>query len=169
MLNVIFSYGCQLPSSLARTLSDLPWCYSERWPNKKQCCLKKIYRFPCNFKNSLDCVVYMYVLHNPPSGPSAWHAPCPAWSSSGPPVDAAASSGAPSAARPAAFSGAPAPGWTGAATAAAMTATGTAASPDSASAGRSTEEHKMNKTMRETLTGTAEEPAAFALLHIYTY
>lgn len=49
------------------------------------------------------------VHHCLPSGLSAWRAPCPAWSSSGPPADAAVASGAPSAARPAASSGAPSP------------------------------------------------------------
>lgn len=72
-----------------------------------------------------------------PSGLAAWRDPCPAWSNNGPPANAAVAYGAPSAARPAASSGAPSPDWIGAEAAAVMTATGRAASPDSASTGRS--------------------------------
>lgn len=99
----------------------------------------------------MNANVRVHVYYCLPSGLSAWRAPCPAWSSSGPPADAAVASGAPSAAHPAASSGVPSPDWTGAAAAAAMTATGRAASPDFASAGRSTAEQAKFYTGRGTL------------------
>ena len=60
--NVVFSYVCRLPSSLAKTSDVYPDVIVNSDQIKSNVTLKKNYGFPCNFKNSLDCVVYTYVF-----------------------------------------------------------------------------------------------------------